>query len=495
MQRGAIIAPPCVSTNIIATSILFIAKLKTPLFIMLPFLIPTKISSSIPVTPLETTSFDTWLKKQSTPTKNWVKVSRFKAQSGTHCIIPNAQGKITEVILGIKDANDFWAFGSLPLVLESDSTYYLNIDGWQKEQLQRAVIAWGCGSYQFTEYKKSERKPAKLVIPAKCDRNYINSILEATFLVRDLTNRTAKDLGPKDLAKIAVQIAKEHHATVKHHAGNELIRGFPLVHAVGQGSDRPPQVVEFMWGKKNAPKVALIGKGICFDSGGLDLKPPSGMTSMKKDMAGAAHALALARMIMTANLPLRLHVVIPMAENLISGPSYKPGDVIKSRAGKTVEIGDTDAEGRLLLADSLARACEEKPELIIDFASLTGAATIAVGPEIMAMVSNNDKAATKALQHLEKESDPACRLPLYHPYREMLNSKIADLCNISNIRYAGAITAALFLNEFITADIPWIHFDIMGSNVRSKPGRPEGAEAMGLRGMFSFLQEMALAKK
>lgn len=458
---------------------------------MLPFLTSAQNSSSIPITPLEKISFAAWLKKQSAFTKNWIKANDFSAEAGTHCIIPNAQGKLTDVVLGIKNADDFWVFGGLPLVLES-RTYHLNLAArWTKDQLERAVIAWGCGSYQYTKYKKPKREPAKLVIPTLCDHAYIDNALQAIFLVRDLTNMPAEDLGPKDFADVAIKIAKKQHATVKHYAGNELRASFPLVHIVGRGSSRPPQVVEFIWGDKRAPKIALIGKGVCFDSGGLDLKPMSAMEDMKKDKVGAAHALALARMVMMAKLRLRLHVILPMAENLVSGASCKPGDVIKSRAGKTIEINDTDAEGRLLLADALARACEEKPKLIIDFASLTGAANVAVGTEIMALVANNDEAAAKALENLQTENEPTCRLPLYHPYREMLKSNIADLRNFTNSRYAGAITAALFLNEFVNKDIPWLHFDIMGANVKSKPGRPEGGEAMGLKGMFRYLQEVA----
>jgi len=451
---------------------------------------------AVAITPVIQSSFVEWFKKQPVFIKNWVKTNNFQAKSGSFCLIPKENGEISTVFLGVDNYADFWAFGALPQRLKS-GVFCLNLENWTELEIQRAVIAWGLGSYKFDQYKKSNATMAQLVVPHGCDYAYIENVIDAVFLVRDLINQPAEALGPVELAKIVTDIAKKYNAKVRQFIGDDLLKqkhNYPLVHAVGRASSRAPRFVEFAWsgvaakGVKAKPKIALVGKGICFDSGGLCLKPPSGMETMKKDMAGAAHALGLAKMIMTAKLPVQLYVAIPLAENLIGGGSYKPGDILFSRQGKTVEIIDTDAEGRLLLADALTRAAEMKPDLIIDFASLTGAATVALGEEVVAMFTEDDDLANTIVDLLSNEKEYVWRLPLHRNYREMLDSKIADVANCTRTRHGGAITAALFLHEFVPSNIPWIHFDAMGSNTKTKPGRPEGGEAMGLRGLFNYIK-------
>lgn len=450
----------------------------------------TSDKNATPITPIVTTDFTAWLEKQNLRVKTWIKANNFTAKSGSNCLLPDNNGKITEVLLGMENVEDTLAFATLPAVL-AQGTWFINANKWSAPKILKCLIAWGLGSYQFTKYKKTDKKlNAKLFIPKFCDYKHIENVINSTFLVRDLINQPAENLGPEELAKSVVAVIKTHKAQITQIVGNDLLRhNYPLIHAVGRASCRHPRLVEFTWGKPTAPKLAIIGKGICFDSGGLDLKPSSGMLDMKKDMAGVAHALGLANMIMTAKLPVHLHVILPMAENLVSGNSIKPKDVFTSRNGKTVEITNTDAEGRLLLADAITRAAEKKPDLIIDMASLTGAATIALGPEIISMFTNNDALAANVTKAFTKEQDLIWRMPLHKPYRELLNSKIADISSCSLSGYAGSITAALFLQEFVPTKTSWMHLDLIGANVKSRPGHPAGGEAMGLQGLFAYIRD------
>lgn len=442
--------------------------------------------SAIPIIPIIASQFTQWLSHQSIPMQNWLKSINFLAKPETFCLVPDDKGSLSQVVVSINNAEDFWVFGLLPTALPLGRYKLTEITN--SENLTRSAIAWGLGAYQFTHYKQANKTVAELVLPENIDSNTVNNIVQGIWLVRDLINIPAADLGPEELAQAAVNLAKQFKADIKQIVGDELLTAnYPAIHAVGRASNRVPRLIDLRWGEKNKYKLTLVGKGVCFDSGGLDIKPSSNMLLMKKDMGGAAHALGLARMIMAANLPICLRVLIPAVENVISSNAYKPGDVIKTRKGLTVEIGNTDAEGRVILCDALMEAATDNPDLLIDFSTLTGAARVAVGTEISAMFSNDDNLAEKIMLHANNEQDPIWRLPLFTPYRKLIDSAIADINNSGSTSYAGAITAALFLKEFVPENIPWLHFDFMAWNVSTKPGRPEGGEAMSLRAIFKYL--------
>jgi leucyl aminopeptidase len=337
------------------------------------------------------------------------------------------------------------------------------------------------------------------VWPAGIDRAAIRRAIAAVSLVRDLINTPAEDMGPPHLAEAAKSVAKAHKAKFSVIVGDDLLKkNYPAIHAVGRAAARPPRLIDMSWGA-SGPRLALVGKGVCFDSGGLDLKPASGMLLMKKDMGGAALMLALAQMIMDAGLKIRLRVLIPAVENAVGGNAYRPLDVIRTRKGITVEIGNTDAEGRVILCDALAEAqsgkAGDKPDLILDAATLTGAARVALGPDLPALFCNDDDIAEALLRHGKAEDDPFWRMPLHKGYRRMLDSKVADINNVSDGSYAGAITAALYLQEFIDPGTRWAHIDTLAWNLRDRPGRPEGGEALGLRALFAFVSAWAQPKK
>jgi len=443
-------------------------------------------TSAIPIYPLTQTDFTRWIKNQPGQTRNWTRSNGFTAKPGSVCLAPKTNGQLSQVLIGIKDSSDFWAFGDLTQKLPQ-GTYAINAN-WSREKLQLAAIAWGLGGYHFSQYKKGPIVNARLKLAAKVDAQYIMNTVDAIFLIRDMINFPAEYMNPQKLASETQKIAHKFGAKFKQTMGSALKKNYPAVYVVGKSSHNAPRLVELRWGKATDPKVVLVGKGVCFDSGGLNLKPPSSMERMKKDMAGAANALGLAQMIMQSNLPLNLHVILPLVENMVSTYSYKMGDIIKTRKGMTVEITNTDAEGRIILADALTLASEEKPALIIDFATLTGAATVALGTEIPAFFTDNEKIAQKILAAAQKEQDPIWRMPLYKPYRELLDSKIANIKNCAAGGLAGAITAALFLREFVPANIPWVHLDIEAYNPKTKPGRPEGSEASCIRAIFSYLK-------
>ncbi len=411
----------------------------------------------------------------------------YQAKPGSLAYIPKPEtGQLELVLLGIENINDMWGWGSLPSLLPAGS--YTIANDLSLQQLQLATIAWGLGAYQYIHYKNVNLFKAKLFIASKLNYLTIEQGIEAAYLTRNLINMPAGDLGPAELAETALQVASKLEAKIKIiRDTNELQQAYPAVYAVGKGSERKPCMVDMQWGDERHPKVTLVGKGVCFDTGGLNLKTGQGMRLMKKDMGGAAHALALAQWLMQAKLPIRLRVLLPLVENSVSGSAFRPGDIILTRKGLTVEIDNTDAEGRLVLCDALAQAVEDQPELLIDFATLTGAARVALGPDMPALFSNQDSIANELLEFAQQEQDPIWRMPLYKPYREMLKSSIADLSNASNSPYAGAITAALFLQEFIPSQIAWLHFDLLAWNTVSKPGRPEGGEAMTLRAVFKYL--------
>jgi leucyl aminopeptidase len=356
-----------------------------------------------------------------------------------------------------------------------------------------SMLGWMLGQHRLTDYKSKsdpERGPRVLLTQEAADIDQMVRLAEATALVRDLVDTPAADMGPADLEATARALAKDHGAKVEVTSGDALATGYPMIAAVGQGaaSDRAPRLIELRWGKDSAPRFAIVGKGVCFDSGGLDLKPASGMRLMKKDMGGAAHALALAKLVMGAKLPVRLHLLVPAVENSVSAASYRPGDVLSSRKGLKVEIDNTDAEGRLVLGDALAKAGEDEPELMIDFATLTGAARVALGPDLPATFVNDDELAASIEAAAKQVSDPIWRMPLWDGYDEMLKSDLADLSNAADSPMGGAVTAALFLRRFVPKDTPWAHFDTFAWRPSARPGRPKGGEAMGLRAAFAMLQ-------
>jgi leucyl aminopeptidase len=356
-----------------------------------------------------------------------------------------------------------------------------------------AALGWLLAQHRFDEYrsKKDETEPGARVLltgdAARIDETV--RLAEATALVRDLVNRPASDLGPAQLEEAAREEAARAGVQLRVINGDDLAEGYPLIAAVGGAAspDRAPRLIELEWGKPDDPRVAIVGKGVCFDSGGLNLKSAAGMRLMKKDMGGAAHALALARLIMAARLSVRLHLLIPAVENAVSGSAYRPGDIVKSRKGTFVEIDNTDAEGRLILADALVRAAEDEPELIVDFATLTGAARVALGPDLPAFFANSDELAASAEQASRDVEDPIWRMPLWEPYDEILKSDVADFANASNTPMAGCITAALFLKKFVPDGINWAHLDTYAWRDVAKPGRPKGGDALGLRAIFALL--------
>jgi leucyl aminopeptidase len=335
-----------------------------------------------------------------------------------------------------------------------------------------------------------------LLVKQAADIDTIVRQAEATALVRDLVDTPAADMGPAELEGAVRDVAKAHHAKVEVTGGDALAQGYPMIAAVGQGAsrDRAPRLIELHWGKEEAARVAIVGKGVCFDSGGLDIKPASGMRLMKKDMGGAAHALALAKLVMAAQLPVRLHLLIPAVENSVSATAFRPGDIIDSRKGLKVEIDNTDAEGRLVLGDALVKAIEGEAELVIDFATLTGAARVALGPDLPAMFANDDDLAAGLESAAKFVGDPLWRMPLWDGYDEMLKSDIADLANGADSPMAGAVTAALFLRRFVPPTTPWAHFDTFAWRPASRPGRPKGGEAMGLRAAFRYLSDRFASK-
>ena len=353
-----------------------------------------------------------------------------------------------------------------------------------------AALAFALGSYRFTLYRKAERRQVRLELAQSIDRDDLDRTVEAVTLARDLINTPANDMGPAELEAAARSLAARHGAEIRVTVGNELLaENFPLIHAVGRASERAPRLIELKWGEREHPRVSLVGKGVCFDSGGLDIKPESAMLLMKKDMGGAASVLALAHMIMDRGLKVRLTVLIPAVENSISGAAFRPRDVYPSRKGLTVEVGNTDAEGRLVLADALALADESAPELLIDMGTLTGAARVALGPDVPPFYTADEPLAAALSRHAATENDPLWRLPLWQPYDALLDSKVADLNNVSTGNFAGSILCALFLKRFVEAATAWLHIDIYAWTPAAKPGRPEGGECQAARALYALLAE------
>ena len=432
---------------------------------------------------VRTDEFESWSAKYSGTTREWLARMQFEAKSGQHAWLQDNRDQPPEILVGWDGEDNLATLGHLPYQLPVGE--YTLASPVTDQQL----LGWGLGAYRFSRYKAAERAPAALVIPANPGRDNLHRTVAAITLVRDLINIPAGELTPSALAREAVQIADANNAECTITAGNDLLKaGFAAIHTVGRAAEDAPCLVDISWGESSHPQVALIGKGVCFDSGGLDLKPAAFMRSMKKDMGGAAHVLGLAQLIMSAKLPVRLRVLVAAVENAVAGNAYHPGDVIRTYNGLTVEVDNTDAEGRLVMCDALALAAEAKPDVIFDFSTLTGSARSALGAEIAAMFSNDDDVAADIHAIGTRVDDPVWRLPLHQEYAHMLDSKVADVVNSGASPYAGAITAALFLEKFV-ARTPWVHFDIMAYNTRNRPGRPEGGEAMAVRASFEYLKQ------
>jgi leucyl aminopeptidase len=421
--------------------------------------------------------------------QGFARTQGFEAKAGSHCLLPDAEGGLLGVVFGLdgeeaRHVNHFLV-GKLPTLLP-EGAYRFETPA---PDPSLAALAWLMGSYSFERYRKRPAKAVRLVVPRGVDGHEIARIANAVAASRDLVNTPTSDLGPDGIEAASRQVADRHGADFKSIVGDDLLRqNFPMIHAVGRASATPPRLVDITWGREDAPRITLVGKGVAFDTGGLDIKPSSSMLLMRKDMGGAAAALALADMIMGAGLPVRLRVLIPAVENAISGNAFRPGDILHSRKGITVEIGNTDAEGRLILADALALADEESPDLVVDFATLTGAARVALGPELPPFFTDDDALADEIARHGRAVNDPVWRMPLWAPYQAQLDSKFADMNNTGG-PLAGSITAALFLRRFVSAAKAHVHFDIFAWNSTAKPGRPEGGEVQAARLMYALLKD------
>ena len=437
------------------------------------------------LTILEQSGFESWKSSQPDSVQEWLNATGFEGKGFS--FLPGDAAATAGVLFVAADLTDVFATANLAERLPAGD--YLLDERLDDHIVRNIAFAWGAATYRFTRYKQSDKALPRLGLESTDLLEQVRQQVAAIRLVRDLVNTPAADMMPEHLADVAIGVAREFGADYRELVGEELIsHNYPMIHAVGRASVHNPRLLDIRWGQEDAPKITLVGKGVCFDSGGLNIKPGNYMRQMKKDMGGSAHVLGLAAWIMASNLPVNLRVLIPAVENAVSGNAFRPGDVLNTRKGLTVEIDNTDAEGRLVLCDALAEAVTDKPELIIDFATLTGACRVALGTELPGFFSN-DRTVARALEDAGEEcGEPVWRLPLHAPYNDFLKSDIADLVNGAPSPYGGAITAALYLERFVD-DIPWVHFDIMAWNVRKLPGRPVGGEAMGVRAVYEYLQK------
>ncbi|AYO85176.1 leucyl aminopeptidase family protein [Methylobacterium brachiatum] len=451
-----------------------------------PALLPGD-TPAVPVTLVTTASWSEAEAALDPAHSSFARSLGFKPKAGSLALLPGPDGNLARVLFGLGDtaapAYDRLIAGKLPGLLP-DGNFRLE----NAPDPAEAALAWLMGSYRFGRYRSAAGTKARLVAPAGIDSDEIGRIAAAVAMGRDLINTPANDLGPAEIEAAARALAERHGAAIAVTRDDALAREFPLVHAVGAASPRAPRLIDLSWGPADAPRVTLVGKGVAFDTGGLDIKPSSAMLLMKKDMGGAAVALAAADMIMGAGLRIRLRVLIPAVENAVSGNAFRPSDVLPSRAGLSVEIGNTDAEGRLILADALALADAEGPELILDFSTLTGAARVALGPDLPAFFTEDEGLAASVAEAGRTAIDPIWRMPLHAPYASLLDSKVADLNNVSGGPFAGAITAALFLRRFAPKTKAHGHFDLYGWNPSTKPGRPEGGEVQTARLTYALLK-------
>jgi len=440
-------------------------------------------SKGTPLIILPYGEYQDWLTKQEPSTKNWLKQTSYQGKGLS--LLPNVEGELSAALFVCDNLDHYFACGDLISLLPMGQ-YLLQAESQYHDAI---CFAWLMGSYQFNRYINSEQSFPNLAVGEQSvvDKAYKYAL--ATALTRDLINTPAADMMPENLGDTALALAEHFNGKVNQIIGDDLLKeNYPTIHAVGRASVHQPRLIDLTWGDKTHPKITLVGKGVCFDSGGLDLKPAAGMRNMKKDMGGSAHVLGLAQLIMSHKLPINLRVLIPAVENAVSSNALRPGDVITTRKGITVEIDNTDAEGRLVLCDALAEAENDQPELLIDFATLTGAMRVALGTELPGFFSTSDEVANGIGKAGELINDPVWRMPIYTPYREMLKSQVADMTNCATVPFGGAITAALYLQEFVSDDIDWVHFDVMAFNVRKLSGRPMGGEAFGIRAVFDYLK-------
>lgn len=444
-------------------------------------------------------ALEEWLAGQDVAVRVWLGATGFKAERQHLALLPGPDGTIRGAVLGLGSPGSFdslepWHVAGLPERLPAGTRWRLAGQALAPEAAATVVLGWAYGSYRFESYKSAatarpgDARP-RLLAPAGASLVPMLRIAAATAWARDLVNTPAADMNPARLAEEARRLAQTCGASIEEVSGEALRTGFPAIHAVGQASAVAPRLLDLRWGDPSRPKLTLIGKGVCFDTGGLDLKPATGMALMKKDMGGAACALALSRLVMESGLPVRLRVLIPAVENVVSGNAYRPGDVIRTRKGLTVEVGNTDAEGRLILCDALALADEEAPDLLVDLATLTGAARVALGPELPALFGKRPATVEALLGHGRRVADPLWQMPLWAGYEDDIASKVADVNNVSASTFAGAIIGALFLQRFVTLTTDWMHVDLFAWNPRERPGRPVGAEPQAVRALFALLTE------
>jgi leucyl aminopeptidase len=457
-------------------------------------LLTTSTAGSLPLWFLTESELPRWLSQQPAPVASWIRAHAFQAEKHRALTFPNPDGSLGGAVVGLGALRSIeelkvWHAAGLSDRLPAQTYHIANeVRG---EAATHLVLGWLMGSYRMTRYRSvAPTAPrALLVVPKGADLAYAQAAAASTSFARDLINTPANDMGPEELATAATDLARRFEARSSVIMGEELLaRDFHLIRGVGAGSPRAPRLIDFRWGRADAPKITLVGKGVCFDTGGLDIKPSAGMLLMKKDMGGAACTLGLAQMLMQLDAPVQLRVLIPAVENSVDGNSYRPSDVLRSKKGLSVEIGNTDAEGRLVLADALAEADVERPELLIDMATLTGAARVALGPEVPAAFSTDESLLAALRINAEEEADPIWPLPLWAGYEDELTSKIADLGNVSAAPFAGSIIGALFLKRFVTATPAWLHIDLYAWNAKDRPGRPVGAEAQCVRALYRLIR-------
>lgn len=455
---------------------------------MFEHLLTHQTTHALPIHLVSTNTLAAWLKKAPATHKAWVESHRFEALPDTALVLPAANGKPAAVLAGVAPTLTPWSLAALPMLLPA-GTYKIEtaLSAGQHAPLALGVLL---AQYQFARYRTMKAKPFVLALPKNIALAPVIQLAEATALARNLINTPTNDMGPKELAAEAKKLAQSLKAEYREIVGDELLKkNYPAIHAVGRASPNAPRLIDIRWGNTKHPKLTLVGKGVCFDTGGLDLKPLAAMRLMKKDMGGAALMLALAKLIIAHKLPVRLRVLIPAVENSVSGNAFRPQDIIPTRKGLSVEIGSTDAEGRVILCDALTEADSESPDLIIDAATLTGAARTALGTELPSLFSNQDKIARDLQTTSLAQHDPMWHLPLWQGYDKYVNSPIADITNSPNYGFAGAITAALYLQRFVRAHTPWVHIDTYAWNAEAQPGRPIGGEALCLRALFAYLQK------
>ena len=446
-------------------------------------------AAATPIHAVDRASFDTHLKTAPAATRRWLQATGFRGEPDRHVLVPAADGSLLEIWAGIESAASPWALAALPRALPA-GTYRIADDGLDVDTTA-AALSWELGGYQFDVYKAAAREPATLMLDPGLAAERGLLLATAMASVRDLVNTPAEHMGPEQLAEAVRLVAKQHGAKFKQTVGDALLKaGFPAVHAVGRAADaaRAPRLLELRWGSPKHPLISLVGKGVCFDTGGLNIKGSEGMRQMKKDMGGAANALGLAQMIMALKLPVQLQLLIPAVENAISGNAYRPGDVLRTRAGLHIEIGNTDAEGRVILCDALAYAAESKPALLVDLATLTGAARVALGAQLPALFCRDMALARELVDDGLALQDPMWHLPLWRGYHAGIESSVADIVNTGRNALGGAINAALFLEDFVPADQPWLHIDLFAWNDQARPGRPVGGEAQTLRTLLNYLE-------